>query len=293
VRLARAAPQRELRTFALTDFVWARAARAAARAAIEQARPDAVIYSTVTAALFAPLPGAIRFDALAAANRPGRHGIWQRPAELRTLSRARLLIPWSAASLDGAGELRARVIVVPVAVEPSGPLVAPGDRDIAAITYAANPYKKGLDRVLDAWRAARRDREELVVAGVDGLASSDGIRSVGMLAPAEYRALLRRARLYVTAPRREDHGLAQLEALADGCLLVSTPAPGPYRALELGRSFDPRLIGDDLAGSIRTALDDPRSEYVERALAAIGAYALTRIDAIVANELLPALIEAV
>ena len=53
----------------------------------------------------------------------------------------------------------------------------------------------------------------------------------GRLAAAEYRALLRRARVFVTAPRREDYGIAQLEALADGCALVTTPAPGPYAAL--------------------------------------------------------------
>ena len=56
-----------------------------------------------------------------------------------------------------------------------------------------------------------------------------GVRDAGAGPPAEFRALLRRARVYVTAPRREDYGLAQLEALADGALLVTTPAPGPLR----------------------------------------------------------------
>ena len=35
-----------------------------------------------------PRPGAIRFDAPAAGNRPGRHGVWQRPAERRRLAAA-------------------------------------------------------------------------------------------------------------------------------------------------------------------------------------------------------------
>ena len=55
------------------------------------------------------------------------------------------------------------------------------------------------------------------------------VRFTGMLPRDEYRALLRRARVFVTAPRREDYGIAQLEALADGCLLVTTPSPGPTR----------------------------------------------------------------
>ena len=63
-----------------------------------------------------------------------------------------------------------------------------------------------------------------------------------MLDPAAYRALLRRARVFATAPRREDYGLAQLEALADGCVLVTTAAPGPYAALPLARALDGRLV---------------------------------------------------
>ena len=82
------------------------------------------------------------------------------------------------------------------------------------------------------------------------------MRFTGMLPRAEYRALLRRARVFVCAPRREDYGIAQLEALADGCMLVTTPSPGPYAALPLARALDPRLVGG-VAEGIRTALDDP------------------------------------
>ena len=108
------------------------------------------------------------------------------------------------------------------------------------------------------------------------------------LAAAEHRALLRRARVYVTAPRREDYGLAQLEALADGALLVTTPAPGPYAALPLARALDPRLVGDDLAAGLRAALDDPAPGYAERALAALAPFRRAAVDRTVADELLPA-----
>src|SRR5690242_3138782 len=86
VEVAAARPVREWRTMAAIELAWALSARRVARAA-----PDAraVIYSTVTAALLAPRPGAIRFDAPAAGNRPGRHGVWQRPAERRRLADAR------------------------------------------------------------------------------------------------------------------------------------------------------------------------------------------------------------
>jgi glycosyltransferase involved in cell wall biosynthesis len=248
-----------------------------------------VIYSTTTAALFAPVAGAIRFDALAAANRPGRHGVWQRPLERRRITGAQLLIPWSAASLTGAASHESPTVVVPVAVAPSGPSLAPAERDIAAITYAANPHKKGLDRVLDAWSVARREGEELVVAGIAEVAPTTGVRCVGVLAAPDYRALLRRSRVYVTAPRREDYGIAQLEALADGCALVSTTAPGPYVALEIARRLDARLVGEDLAGAIRSALDEPREGYAAAAALEIEPFLEASVDRVVAEALLPAL----
>ena len=71
--------------------------------------------------------------------------------------------------------------------------------------------------------------------------------------------------MFVCAPRREDYGIAQLEALADGCLLVTTAAPGPYVALPIARALDPRLVGEDLAGALRAALDDPVADYAARA----------------------------
>ena len=157
------------------------------------------------------------------------------------------------------------------------------------MTYGANPHKKGLDRVLAAWRAARREGETLVVAGLEGRDEA-GVRFAGLLPRPEYRALLARARVFVTAPRREDYGMAQLEALADGCLLVTTPAPGPYAALPLARALDPRLVGDDLGGALRTALDAPAPDYAERARAALAPFAPEAVDATVAGELLPRLL---
>lgn len=296
VAMASTAPGgRPLRTFALTDVTEARRARAAAMAAIRARAPRAIVYSTTTAALLWPRPGAIRFDALAAANRPGRHGVWQRPLERRRLAAAPVLVPWSAGSLAGlTGRAEhARAIVVPVPVEPSAG-TAPARRqarDIAAMTYGANPEKKGLDRVLAAWARARRPGETLVVAGNSAVAPAEGVEVTGLLDPAAYRALLRRARVFVTAPRREDHGVAQLEALADGCALVTTVAPGPYAALPLARALDPRLVGDDLGRALRAALDHPVPGYAERAAGLLAPFSRVAADRAVAEQLLPALLE--
>jgi hypothetical protein len=72
--------------------------------------------------------------------------------------------------------------------------------------------------------ARPRDGEELVVA-TEHAVDAPGVRAVRARG-AEFRTLLRRARAYVVAPRREDFGIAQLEALADGCRLVTTAPPG-------------------------------------------------------------------
>jgi glycosyltransferase involved in cell wall biosynthesis len=288
VAVVAARPRRDVRTLALTDLLWALSARAAARSGIEEHRPRAVVYCTVTAALLWPRPGAIRFDAPASGNRLGRHGVWQRPVERRRLREAPLLVPQAPGALVEAGSPSTPAVVVPIPVEPSGP--PGGEREIAAITYAANPEKKGLDRVLAAWAVAQRGDEELVITGTDRVPHAPGVRAAGSLAPEEYRALLRRARVFVTAPRREDYGVAQLEALADGCALVTTAAPGPYAALPLARDLDPRLVTDDLATALRTALDDPTAGYAQRALEAIAPYRRAAVDATVRDELLPRLL---
>lgn len=324
-RIATVPAPAPVRTLMLTDLRWALAARRTLQAELERCSPRSIVYSTTTAALLSQAPGAIRFDASAAGNRRGRHGLWQRPLERRRLLEAPLLLPQSeGALLELPSSLRQRIdeqrtLVVPVPVEPSdelhrldGAVVDPRNpalrakrsgaarpvRDVAAITYAANPLKKGLDRVLAAWQDVRKPGERLVVAGATSQQlrhagiepSQEGVEFAGVLAPEDYRALLRRSRVFVCAARREDHGIAQLEALADGCVLVSTPSPGPYVALPIARELDGRLIDDDLAAALRTALDDPMPRYHEHALRALAPLRRAEVDRLVAQELLPRLL---
>jgi glycosyltransferase involved in cell wall biosynthesis len=306
-----AAPQPPTRTLMLTDLRWARAARRAAQDALARTTPGALIYSTTTAALLWPRAGAIRFDAPAAGNRPGRHGLWQRPLERRRLHEAPLLLPQSEGALcevPASMRRERNALVLPVPVEPSAPHPRQGGghaggqtgehRDIAAVTYAANPTKKGLDLLFKAWRQVRREGEELHVTGVtEGELRAlsfdipaEGVRITGILTREDYRALLRRTRAYVCAARREDYGIAQLEALADGCMLVTVPSPGPYAALPIARELDERLVDDDIGVALRAALDDPIPGYAERATRLLVPFSRTEVDRQVANELLPRLI---
>ena len=200
--------QRDVRTLALTDL---------ALGARRAARPRGAGSPSTTRARSSTRrrrrrccgrgPGAIRYDAPAAANRPGRHGVWQRPLERRRLRAAR-----RCSCPQARGARRA-----PAAARARGRRADPGravgpragaTRDIAAITYAANPHKKGLDRVLAAWAAARRDGEELVVAGrrrARGRAAA--CAAPGVLPPERVpRAAAPRARLrHRAAPRGLRH----------------------------------------------------------------------------------------
>ncbi len=281
----------DVRTMALTDLVQARAARRACAAALRREWPRGIVYCSVTAALLWPRPGAIWLDTLAAENRPGRHGFWQRPLERRRLAQAPLVMTMSERALDPMTGPRPPTVVLPVPVTPSAPdLPSWPARDVAVLTYGAHPEKKRLHLILAAWEQIRGEGETLVVAGLKApSATPPGVRFTGLLAREEYRALLRRARVFVAAPRLEDHGIAQLEALADGCVLVSTPAAGPYPARDLARALDPRLVSEDLGAALRTALDDPLDGYAQRARNLLRPFSPSEIDQTLAQRVLPVL----
>ena len=301
VEVAAARPVREWRTMAAIELAWARSAR---RAAAEAGAARAVLYSSSTAALLAPRPGAIRFDAPAAGNRPGRHGLWQRPVERRRLRDASLLVPWSEGGLAEAPAPHAEAVVVPVPVEPSG---AAAERDIAAITYGAHPEKKGLDRVLAAWAAARREGEELVVAGLDEargrrVRGRGGGRAGGRSAG---RALRRRAAARGVPRARAPRARVRHRAAAGG--LRDRAARGAGRRLHARHDRGPRAVrraaararARPAARRSRTwrARCAPRSTspapgYAERAAEALRPWAPAEVDRVVADVLLPRLLDS-
>jgi hypothetical protein len=287
----------EVRTFMLTDLVQALAAAHVTRRSAADRPPAATIYCSMTAALLWPWPGAIWLDGLAAENRPGRHGAWQRQVERARARQTPLLMTMAPGVLAPlGGRPHGDEVRVPVAVDASGPPAA--TRDLAAIAYAADPVKRRLDVILRAWAAARRPGETLTVCGIEAErtrwrgAVPDGVQFAGRLAPDAYRALVRRARVFLAAPRREDFGIAPLEALADGAMLVTTPAAGPYPALALARRLDPRLVCPvaELPGALRAALDTPRADYAARAAELVAPYRRSAVAATLAADVLPRLL---
>ncbi|MEX2195813.1 MAG: glycosyltransferase [Thermoleophilaceae bacterium] len=290
---------------AVTDLVEARAAARAARGV----QAGAVIFSTVTAALLArPMPGAyaVRFDAPAALNRPGIGGAWQRRREQRVMSEARLLLPWGRAAAEAIPVQGPDVVTLPVPVEAAAGAAV---RDLDAVAYAGWPWKRGLDVLCDAWGRTVPDGARLLVGGCDrhkglawlkrnGVPEPGGVEWLGALGRGEWLGLVARARMFVNASRREDHGLAQLEALASGTPLVTVPSPGPYEALPLAHELASELVAADgsaaaLAGALRAglALDDAaRASYAERARALLSPYRREAVLAAVREQVLPRLL---
>ena len=111
-----------------------------------------------------------------------------------------------------------------------------------------------------------------------GVPEPRGVEWAGAVPHDEWLARVARARAFVNASRREDHGLAQLEALAAGTPLITVPSPGAYEALPIARSLAPELVAADvsapaLATALRVglALTD-RKSYAARAAAAMAPY---------------------
>jgi glycosyltransferase involved in cell wall biosynthesis len=123
-----------------------------------------------------------------------------------------------------------------------------------------------------------------------GVPEPPDVEWAGAMPHDEWLARVARARLFVNASRREDHGLAQLEALAAGTPLVTVPSPGAYEALPIARRLAPELVSDDLAAAIRAglALDD-RAGYARSAAEAMRPYRRDAVLAAVRDELAPAL----
>ncbi|GAC1316743.1 MAG: hypothetical protein NVSMB25_03010 [Thermoleophilaceae bacterium] len=301
VRVRIGASGRLRRQTAVTDLVEAVAARRSARGL----RAGAIVYSTVTAALLQrPLsPYAIRFDATAALNRPGASGAWQRVAERRALARARLLMPLTEAALPQT--VQAPVVTLPIPIEEIAPA---SRRDIDAVAYAGYPRKRGLELLCDAWAQAAPPGAKLLIGGADrekglrwlersGRAEPAGVEWAGELPRSQWLDRVARARVFLNASRWEDFGLAPLEALAAGALLVTVPTPGPFAALALARRLDPRLVAADLSGDalaralrVGLSLDEGQARaYADNARTLLEPYREAEVARVLAQRVLPAL----
>jgi hypothetical protein len=178
-----------------------------------------------------------------------------------------------------------------------------------AVAYTPDVKAKGLDVVCHAWRKAGIEGGRLEVFGVEreralshlartGVPLAPGVDFRGKTPASEFRAALRRARAYVGGARWEDFGMAPLEAIADGTLLVTVPSGGPFEALSLARELAPELVADrvapePLAAALRTAFafpDDRVTRYRAEAAPLLEPLGPEAVERAVAEEVLPALL---
>jgi hypothetical protein len=305
------AADRLRRGYPVNDLVEMYAARRTVRAAVERHEPSALIVSSTTAAMRLPrlpVPYAVRFDAPARLNRPGARNAFLHGLERRGFRGAHLTIPFSVAGAEALPEGAARPIVVSPPIDPSAP-GGPAERERLAVAYVSDPKAKGLDVVVSGWIGAAPEGARLEIYGLDPEWARSHLRrhrvpepesvALGGTIPApRFRERLRRARVFVHGARWEDWGQAPLEALADGALLATAPAGGPYEALRLARQLDPSLVanevsGEALAPAIRAAfeLDDERAAgYRERATELLRPHRSEAVQETVTRELVPALL---
>ena len=178
------------------------------------------------------------------------------------------------------------------------------------LCYAGNPRKKGLDVIVQAWAAVAPEGRRFVVTGVDAAEGEAFLAArkvpvpaalewAGQLEPERHAQLVASAEAYMSASRYEDYGIAQLEALACGTPLVTTPSAGPYEALALARELAPALVARDttpaaLAAALRAALEMPaeaRAAYSERARQLASAYSEAEVARRLEQEVMPLLLE--
>lgn len=318
------------RAYPVTDLVEAAAARRTLDQALRRrAAPRAVIFSSSTSSLLCgqiDLPYAVRLDAPSCLNRPGARNALQHMLERRRLRRARLVLPFSQAAAQALPAGCAPAVVLPQPIAPSdaqGGRSAQGDRreqsdrrERLALAYTPDPKAKGLDILVAAWAqsmAAPAPAEmlgaRLEVFGIapelarahlarHGIAEPPGLVWRGRVPASEFRAALRAARAFVTSARWEDFGFAQLEALADGALLVCGATQGPFEALAHARALDRTLCAEDLApaslaAALRRAFAMPEQRaqrYRQAAARRMAAYRPDAVREIIAQRVLPALL---
>ncbi len=308
------------RGYPANDVVEAIAARRALAAGMRTHRPRALVLSSTTVALLAgrpDVPYAVWLDSPARLNRPGALNAPLHWLERRQLARARVLLPHSPGTVAALPSDAAPSVMIPPPV-PAAPRPSDSDsdshshshlREHFAVGYTPDPKAKGLALLCAAWERAALPGARLLIAGIPperaraflarrGATLPAGAEVVGMLPQPAFRELLSRARVFVSAAQWEDFGIAPLEALDRGAVLVGAPAGGPFPALALARELAPEFVATErTAGALATALqaalaasDERLAAYRAAARAELGPYRPEASVARLRDDVLPLLL---
>ncbi len=206
---------------------------AALPAKAKRDKADVLHCPTHRAPVSSPVPLVVTFHDLAVLRHPETFNRWTRTYSRHALPRvakaARRLIAVSEFTkrelLDLLDVPAEKVHVIPNAVgppfEPNGDAAA-GDYVLAVSTLEP---RKNLPRLLEAYRRARLNGLELLVAGARGWGGvrveGDGIRWLGEVGDAELARLYRGASCVAYVSLYEGFGLPVLEAMACGAPVVA------------------------------------------------------------------------
>ena len=128
-------------------------------------------------------------------------------------------------AMRGFGVHASQIEIVPNGVDD---FFAPGDdgeEDYILFTGTLEP-RKGIEDLIDAWRALPRPRPRLVLCGGIGwgtrIEEEPGLELTGYVSRERLRELYRRALVFVYPSHHEGFGIPPLEAMACGAPVIAT-----------------------------------------------------------------------
>lgn len=256
------------------------------------------IYSTAVSVLLQPRrrlsKAALRFDALTCENRLGIKCLPSHLLERRALRHLKVLLPMSSASGLPRDQFMSGRTVITMPPPLPAQEVSEGQRyQTAVLAYAGNPSKKGLDLIVHAWKGVtgRHPTATLTVVGIPteeaeqflalrAISAPERVRFAGLVSPEALAEMMGRCSVYLSAPRFEDFGMSQLEALAHGMLVVTTIPFQGFDAGYIAETLDPELVvkPQSVPGLVAATLRalsysaEDRTRYAERATELVGPY---------------------
>jgi len=172
-------------------------------------------------------------------------------------------------AMRGFGVPASKIELVPNGVDD---FFTPGDgndeEDYILFTGTLEP-RKGIDDLIDAWRALARPRPRLVLCGGAGwgtrIDEEEGVEQTGYVSRERLRELYRRALVFVYPSHHEGFGLPPLEAMACGAPVIATRTGAISDYAEGAAMLVAPADRDALRDAIARVVRDPRSRAELRA----------------------------
>lgn len=211
---------------------------------------------------------ALRWPGLAEAGGEPPAGYYERAvAEWRTADITLVNSDWSRRAIIAQGADPARVEIIPLAYETEAAAMEPGSaagRPLTVLWLGSVILRKGIAYLLEAARALAGEPVRFVVAGPSGIhrqamdQAPDNVEWLGPIPRSEAPRLFRSADVFILPTLSDGFAITQVEALAHGLPVITTPNCGDV--VEDGKTgfIVPARDAAQLAAAIRRFLHDPK-----------------------------------